>query len=426
MRILFVSTRDLGGGAALAAYRLAVALQKQGHEVRMLVQTKTSEDDFVVAYDSLISPQIFMKIIRKIKNKWYSWLTLSNSKKRTLESYEKNPYDIHLGNVYIYKNLKEVLKQEQYDVLHLHWVDAFVRPSDLLKIQKPIIWTLHDCTYFTGGCPHPFGCKGYINRCDLTTDCEMVGVKWMQCCIKQNVAQKQKLYGKREEIHFVAPSHWMAQKMRESALLRDMKISVIPNCIDTNLFTKMEKPIAKQELGLSMHKRYIAYGAMNALVDKNKGYDLLQKAISGIDIPDIELLIFGATGDQSLDFGLPVTYMGNVDNRNMPFLYNAVDVMLVPSRFENLPNVILEAMACGTPVTAFAQGGCVELINHKQDGYLAQPYDTDDYRTGILWCLVNSRKCSQKAIEKVNQNNSMSIIAQRYMHVYKKEIDGIY
>lgn len=422
MRILFVSTRDLGGGAALAAYRLAVALQKQGHEVRMLVQTKTSQDDFVVAYDSLMPITIYTKIIRKIKNKFYQKISALNTKKRTKVSFEKNPYTFHLINAFIYRDLQEALKHEEYDILHLHWVDAFVRPSDLVGVQKPIIWTLHDCTYFTGGCPHPFECKGYVNGCDKTNNCLMVGAKWMQCYIKRNVAQKQKLYGKREEIHFVAPSHWMAQKMRESALLRDMQISVIPNCIDTNLFTKMEKPIAKQELGLSMHKRYIAYGAMNALVDKNKGYDLLQKAIAGIDIPDIELLIFGATGDQSLDFGLPVTYMGNVDNNDMPLLYNAVDVVLVPSRFESFSFVSAESMSCGTPVVAFAQGGCIDIIDHKQTGYLAQPYDTTDFREGILWCLDNSNKCSQAAMDKVNNNFSMTVVAQIYEDIYNEQL----
>ena len=422
MRILFVSTRDLGGGAALAAYRLAVALQKQGHEVRMLVQTKNSKEEFVVAYDSMLLPKTFTKIVQKVKNKWYNWLTLSNAKKRTLESYDKNPYDIHLGNVCIYRNLEEVFKQEQYDILHLHWVDAFVRPSDLVGVRKPIIWTLHDCTYFTGGCPHPFECKGYVNGCDKTNNCLMVGAKWMQCYIKRNVAQRQKLYKKRDEIHFVAPSHWMAQKMRESALLRDMQISVIPNCIDTDLFTKIEKSIAKQKLGLSAHKRYIAYGAMNALIDKNKGCDLLQKAIAGIDIPNVELLIFGTTEDQSLDFGLQVTYMGNVDNNDMPLLYNAVDVVLVPSRFESFSFVSAESMSCGTPVVAFAQGGCIDIIDHKQTGYLAQPYDTTDFREGILWCLDNSKKCSQAAIDKVNDNFSMTVVAQKYEDIYNEQL----
>lgn len=424
MRILFVSTRDLGGGAALAAYRLAVALQKQGHEVRMLVQTKTSQDDFVVAYDSLMPITIYTKIIRKIKNKFYQKISALNTKKRTKVSFEKNPYTFHLINAFIYRDLQEALKHEEYDILHLHWVDAFVRPSDLVGVQKPIIWTLHDCTYFTGGCPHPFECKGYVNGCDKTNNCLMVGAKWMQCYIKRNVAQRQKLYKKRDDIHFIAPSHWMAQKMCESALLRDMQISVIPNCIDADLFAKIEKAIAKQKLGLSAYKRYIAYGAMNALVDKNKGYDLLQKAMAGIDIPDIELLIFGATEDQSLDFGLPVTYMGNVDNNDMPLLYNAVDVVLVPSRFESFSFVSAESMSCGTPVVAFAQGGCIDIIDHKQTGYLAQPYDTRDFNEGIIWCLDNSEKCSQAAIDKVNANFGMRVVAQKYEDIYNEQLVG--
>ena len=420
MRILFVSTRDLGGGAALAAYRLAIALRKQGHDVRMLVQTKTSKEEFVVAYDSLIPLTICTKIIRKIKNKFYQKISAFNSKKRNKVSFEKNPYIFHLINAFVYRDLQEALKYEEYDILHLHWVDAFVRLSDLEELQKPIIWTLHDCTYFTGGCPHPFDCKGYIKGCNVTTDCEMVGAKWMHYYIKQNVAQKQELFCK-QDIQFVAPSHWMAQKMRESALLKDMQISVIPNCIDTDLFAKIDSKIAKQKLGLSAQKRYIAYGAMNALIDKNKGYDLLQKAIDMIDIPDVELLIFGATEDQSLDFELPVTYMGNVDNNSMPLLYNAVDVMLVPSRFENLPNVIIESMSCGTPVVAFAQGGCLDIIDHKQTGYLAQPYDTTDFREGILWCLDNSKKCSQAAIDKVSNNFSMVVVAQKYEDMYREK-----
>ena len=105
----------------------------------------------------------------------------------------------------------------------------------------------------------------------------------------------------------------------------------------------------------------------------------------------------------------------------MPLLYNAVDVIVVPSRYENLPNVAIEAMSCGTPVVAFAQGGCVDIIDHKQTGYLAQPYDTTDFREGILWCLDNSNKCSQAAIDKVNDNFSMTVVAQKYREIYEKK-----
>ena len=99
-----------------------------------------------------------------------------------------------------------------------------------------------------------------------------------------------------------------------------------------------------------------------------------------------------------------------------------MDVVLVPSRFESFSFVSAESMSCGTPVVAFAQGGCVDIIDHKQTGYLAQPYDTTDFREGILWCLDNSKKCSPAAIDKVNDNFSMRVVAQTYEDIYNEQL----
>jgi glycosyltransferase involved in cell wall biosynthesis len=103
---------------------------------------------------------------------------------------------------------------------------------------------------------------------------------------------------------------------------------------------------------------------------------------------DVELVVFGAA--DGVPFGGMKTYWtGRIDSeQKMTALYNAADLMCVPSRQDNLPNTAVEACACGVPVVAFDIGGLSDIVEHMQTGYLAKPFDTADFARGIEWVLA--------------------------------------
>lgn len=248
----------------------------------------------------------------------------------------------------------------------------------------------------------------------------MVGTRWFRSFIIQNVRCKKNIFSTKV-INFVVPSHWMLQKAHESALLNHCNISVIPNCINTSLFAPMDKETAKAYWGLSGQKRYIVYGAMNALTDRNKGFDILQQVFRMYSFAEnIELLIFGAEQMNNIDFGIPVTSLGVVPPHVMPYVYNAAEVTLVPSRCENLPGVAIESISCGIPVVGFNVGGIPDIIHHQCNGYLANAYDVQDFAQGIQWCLNReSSEWSAAIARSANISFSMPNVANQHINLYK-------
>lgn len=418
MKVLLLSTRSTGGGAPIAVQRLHLALCRNGIESRLLVLHKKEALDGVVEYE----PQYKFVIYywKKLQARFYTWLTKQNRIRRHSISWEKNPYVIHVGNICYHMSLKEIFTTWDYDILHLHWVDGFLDIQDLLYVNKPIVWTLHDCSIFTGGCPHPFQCNGYKMGCEKDNSCPMVGGNWFRYIIKHHLQGKKNVL-LHKKICFIAPSHWMERKAEESNLLKQSIIKVIPNCIDTNLFRHFEKALAKELLGLKLNKHYIVYGAYNAIQDKNKGFDLLKEAISNLPpIENIELLVFGATQECGITCSIPVTFIGEVSPNKMPFVYNAAEALIVPSRYENLPSVVIESMACGVSVVAFNIGGISDIVSHLENGYLATAYDINDLSKGIQWVLAHQEhKKKQEMIREINNNFSFEAVARKHIELYK-------
>ena len=167
----------------------------------------------------------------------------------------------------------------------------------------------------------------------------------------------------------------------------------------------------------------VLYGAMSATSDPRKGYIELVKALGTLqNSGDTELLVFGSSrSDNELQYGFEAHYLGHVDDDSLRLLYCAADVMVVPSLQENLSNAIMESLACGTPVVSFNIGGNRDLIDHKQNGYLAEPFSSTDLAEGIQWVLnsPNYESLSKNAREKVLKCFDSKIVAKRYIELYK-------
>jgi glycosyltransferase involved in cell wall biosynthesis len=107
----------------------------------------------------------------------------------------------------------------------------------------------------------------------------------------------------------------------------------------------------------------------------------------------------------------------------MALVYAAADVFLAPSLEDNLPNTVLEALSCGTPVVAFNIGGMPDMVTHRANGYLAPGFDTDQLAQGLHWVLEDLSRwesLSAAARETVLDTFTLQHAASRYYALYRE------
>ena len=409
MRIILLNTNDIGGGAAIAAYRLLKGLQQRGMEAEMLVQSKKSDDY------SIIGPQTkWEKAVSKLRPIFDS-IPIRFYKQRM---------KIIFSSAILQDNISKKVKNINPDIIHLHWVAAgFIRIETLAKINKPIIWTLHDSWAFTGGCHITFDCKKYIKSCGCCPTLNSNKKK----DLSYKILQRKRKSWKNLDLTIVTPSSWLGECAKKSSLFCNTRIEVIPNGIDLNRFKPIDKNIAKDILCLPKDKKLMLFGAMGAINNQNKGFHLLKKALkklSSKENKNIELVIFGSSKPRNEeDLAFKTHYLGQLnDEISLTLVYSAADVMIVPSIQEAFGQTASESLACGTPVVAFGDTGLLDIVDHQKNGYLAKLFDTGDLAYGIKWVLEDNirwRKLSENAREKVINEFDIVKVAKRYEDLYK-------
>jgi Glycosyltransferase len=414
MKILIVNTYDIQGGAARAAYRLHRALLEIGINSLMLVQIKRTDDHTVIpVYDENNKIQKALAMVRPTLDQIP--VMFYKNRTKTLFSPSWLPFS---------KAVKKI-NEINPDIVHLHWITGgMFKIEDIDKIKKPILWTLHDNWAFTGGCHIKWDCENYINICG---NCPRLGSNKDNDLSKKVFLRKQRIFTKKN-IVIVGPSSWIANLSKRSALLRDKKHYIIPNPIDTNLFKPINKEYARYLWNLPQDKKLILFGAMSATTDINKGFKELTDALKLLTLKDIELVVFGSSKPKNAtDFGFKTHYLGHLsDDVSLVTLYNAADVVVVPSLQENLSNTIMESLSCGTPVVAFDVGGNRDMIEHMINGYLAKPFDPEDLAKGIEWVLnaPNYDELCKNAREKVVREFDSIVVAKKYVELYKELLNG--
>ncbi len=414
MKVLFVNTNENYGGAARAANRIMRGVQKHGVEAQMFVKNKHTQAANVVTIWQFVPKNAIYRafdwVTEKIKNQW------QHRKWNPYKSTKKDVFMSDLRSMYSHGALQKL----EYDIVHLHWINQrFLNIDELKKIKKPIVWTLHDSWAFTGICHVPYDCKNYETHCGA---CPMLGSKKEMDLAHEVFKKKMEAY-KDLDLHIVTPSQWLGENVKRSALLCRFPVTVIPNCIDTDLYEPIDKADARKVLGLEADKKYLLFGAMHVMKDANKGFAYLQEALKQINNAKVKLLVYGTNEDmRSHDLPLSARSMGYINNdKMMALLYNSADVTIVPSLSENLSNTIMESLSCGTPVVAFNIGGNIDMIEHKKNGYLAKEKDNWDLAKGIEWCLAHNAdgSMSKNAREKVMNNYTIEIVSEQYKKLYE-------
>ena len=409
MKILIVNTSDIQGGAARAAYRLHRALLAYGFDSQMLVQSKVSDDYTVIGPETKIK-----KAIAKIRP------TLDQLPVRR---YKKKSKTLFSPAWLPFTGIIEKINKINPDIVHLHWIcGGMMRIEDIGRITYPIVWSLHDNWAFSGGCHYDEDCKAYEKECG---NCKVLG------SIKENdlsykiFNRKRKVFASKNDMIIVGLSRWLNECSKNSFLLKDKKHINLPNPIDTSMFKPFDKEKARELWSLPQGKKLVLFGAMGATSDPRKGFKELSEALQKIEKnSDIEFVVFGSSHPQNApDLGFKTHYLGLLhDDVSLVTLYSAVDVMVVPSLQENLSNVIMESLACGTPVVAFDVGGNSDMIDHKMNGYLAKPFDTTDLANGIEWVLNTPTygELCKNAREKVIREFESKVVVEKYVALYKQ------
>ena len=314
---------------------------------------------------------------------------------------------------------------EKADILHLHWLyQGFMSIRGMQKLFRkgiPVVWTMHDMWTFTGGCHYTAKCDHFKNSCG---ECPFLKKPSAGDLSARNFNKKEKLFRKYPEIVFVSCSSWLAMRARESNILKNHRIEVIPNPIDVDVFSPGDKIAARKQIGIQEDKFIILFGAAN-VNDKRKGFLYLVKALEKLkaefsaEASDIELLVFGKASTE-LPAGFHVYNQKLVTKEiDLVNIYRAADVFVLPSLEDNLPNTIMESLSCGTPVVAFNSGGIPEMIDHKLNGYLAESMNTEQLLKGILWVKSEpADRLAKSARQKVLDNYHPEKISNAYKEVY--------
>jgi glycosyltransferase involved in cell wall biosynthesis len=410
MKSLFISTTDIEGGANRATHWLAKGLRKKGLDLSMLVYRKTGNDYWVQPLNK--------KKIAKFSN--YLIHTIDSL---PFKMYKKRDAQVVWSmNLLPTINLMSRINDLDPDIINLHWVGAGFFPiSAILKVKKPIVWSLYDMWPFTGGCHYDNFCGRYVDSCG---NCPQLNSKAKDIT---SFLHARKLLWKNTPITIVTPSNDLANEARRSSLFKDYRIEVIPHGTDLKVFKPVKKSVAREILCLNQDKRYILFGAMNDTSDPRKGFHLLKTALIKLSestgYEDVSLLIFGANEpEKPQQLGFSTHYIGRLhDDASLALLYSAADVTVTPSIQEAFGMTASESMACGTPVVAFGATGPLDVIDHKVDGYLAKPFCPEDFCEGIKWLLDKSKVdiISSKAREKCQNKFNLEHVSEQYKLLYE-------
>lgn len=416
MKVLLVNKSDSVGGAAIACIRLLHALVKNDVEAKALVQEKRGDD-----------PNISCTTRS-------AWKRLLNFWRFVRERLLFLPYEKSKEIRFLFspantgENIKNHALAREADIIHFHWINqgylSLKSISRILSLKKPVVWTMHDMWTFTGGCHHSGSCKAYKTRC---SNCPFLKHPRKYDLSTKLWWKKYNIWGK-GNITFVACSQWLAGCAKSSGLLGNCRVEAIPNPIETGIFKPLDKSELKLNVQLKEGEFIILFGAVK-VSSYFKGFSFFRDALNLLkqNHPEISekivIGVFGMVSEELLD-SLPfknINFSVVSDKKQMAEIYSLSDVYVTSSLQENLPNTIMESFSCGTPAVAFNVGGIPEMIDHMENGYLAEYMSADDLAHGIYWTLFEADrvKLSENARKKAVDNYSEAVVAKRYTALYE-------
>lgn len=411
MKVTLINTADAGGGAPAACMRLLKALVQNGVDVTMAVQLKLTAEPRVIPTTGkrvakanfLLERLPFIAFEEKDKTVRFAFSAANSG-----------------------SNIADHPAIQDADILHLHWTNSgylsINNLKQLLQLGKPVVWTLHDMWAFTGGCHYSNGCDHFLNECG---NCWMLRRPRANDLSHKVWQRKFDMLQSAKNLTIVSCSNWLGNVSRSSGLLGNRPTVAIPNPIDIDIFSPKDKATVRKKWGIDADAKIILFGAAN-INDRRKGITYVVEALhllkQQIGDASVQMVIFGKNkhfDTAILPFKVKELNIISAES-DLAEIYSVADVFVSPSLEDNLPNMIMESLACGTPVAAFNTGGIPDLIDHQQNGYLAEYKSSADLAAGVHHLLFSedSANLAASARQKVLDNFTNNKVAKQYIDLY--------
>lgn len=406
LSVLHISTADNVGGSGRSAYKIHCGLREQGHTSRMLVRYRVTDDpdvDTIHSRGSRMADRA-ARLATDALSLQYCWIPSSN---RVFQ----HPWYQAADVVQLYN-------------MHGNFLSLSILPR--LCREKTVVWRLSDMWPLTGHCAYAGDCTRWQTGCGSCPDLKIFpSLKWDTTHYLWQ--RKRRLY-ERSRFHVVAPSNWIADLARQSPLLNGFPRSVIRNGVDTQSFDLLSQDKCRQKLATPRRGRGLLFIA-DDIHSPFKGLEHFWKAVQHLHAEGNSSNIFvmlvgaGATQDQR-QWPCPVWRHERIEcNQRLTQVYNAADVVVHAATMDNLPNSVLEAMACGRPAVAFDAGGVPEVVEHRRNGFVADCGDSRSLAQGIQWIFApetNWQELSDRCRRHIERAYPLERQATSFANLYQR------
>jgi glycosyltransferase involved in cell wall biosynthesis len=415
MKIQHLSSEDSRGGAARAAYRLHSGLRRLGHDSRMFVLGRHSDDPSVVALTPPRDP--LSRLRRHLRRTRIGREAAAYARSRP-EGFDWFSDDRSIYGATLMAQLPPG------DVLTLHWVAGLLDYESFfasVPARVPVVWRLADMNPLTGGCHYDNGCGRYASGCGA---CPQLGSRQEEDLSSRIWRRKREAYRQIPpgRLHIVALNRWMADEVRRSPLLGACPVTIIPNGLDTEAYAPRDKAAARAVIGIPQQAKVVLFAA-HAIGNRRKGFALLAEALAGVEGSDDLVLVSLGGGKPAVPAGCRHIHLGLVtQDRLLSMIYSAADLFISPALQDNLPNTVIESLACGTPVIGFGVGGVPDLVRHGENGLLVEAGDVAGLRRAIGGLLEDEGRrgaMAGRCRAGVLAEHAWDVQVRRYVALYE-------
>lgn len=409
-KVLHLGQTDTGG-AGKAALRLCLAQRQAGWDSSMLVLAKRGH--------SLAVKQFYPRggwlhrLVREFRIRNTRGKMRRSGAHKTRPGYPFSPWSSAYRS-----DLEKAIARA--DIIHLHWVAGFLHFPSLnspLLADKTLVWTLHDFYPVTGGCHYPGDCDRFQEGCgccpvlDSNRKVDLATIGWH---MRRNVYA-----GIGENLIFTAPSNWLVKQAARSGVVGSHKVELLRNTLDMDYFRPHERNACRKMLGLPADRPLVLF-VSDQPDDLRKGGDLIKPVLHNIR-QGLSAHFVSVGKDNAFPDISDHTALGAIaDDRLLGLVYAAADVFILPSRDDNLPNTVIEALSCGTPVVCFSAGGAPEMLVNGQNGAVVDRLDPGAMAEAVI-ALVDEKEsahirntCRANAEAQVGS----TVVLDRCQHIY--------
>jgi glycosyltransferase involved in cell wall biosynthesis len=368
MKIAVLSDVENSGGANIAAVRLTEGFHAAGHEVVRIYQTADADARF----DTRLIRSAYATHELPLPAR-LAWRTVPRGLHRRIHERRSEA------------RLAAILDEVRPDVVNVHNLHIGAWSPEMIRTcaaYAPVVCKLCDTWTFTGRCYNPGPCEKYLSRCDESCPTAGEYPALEPRLIGPAFDRRKEILERCENVAAVAPSRWIG-RLAAAGLWRHRPVFRIPNGIDLATYAPIERAVARRTLGLGSHAPVLLCTAA-LLSERKKGFPLLVEALQhGIGMR-VQLLLLGEPAPLPRLADVDVHSLGYIrDDRTKALAYNSADVYVHPSLADNSPNTVIESLACGTPVAAFAVDGVPEMVAQGRTGWLASPPSSEALRRAL-------------------------------------------